>query len=99
MDRVEGDKAKNLFVPAYDKIAISASLQSKDQLDFMERFSAGTGIPLEPIYTGKLFYALYDMVLNRQIPAGANVVAVHTGGLQGLRGMQPLMDKIKARVG
>jgi len=68
-------------------------------LDFMERFSAGTGIPLEPIYTGKLFYALYDMVLNRQIPAGANVVAVHTGGLQGLRGMQPLMDKIKARVG
>lgn len=56
-------------------------------LEFIGRFRAINQIPIEPIYTGKMFFALYEMILSGQFEAGTTIVAVHTGGLQGLRGM------------
>lgn len=53
---------------------------------FCEEFSAETGVPLEPVYTGKMFYALHQLVLAGKFRQGERVVAVHTGGLQGARG-------------
>lgn len=54
---------------------------------FCLEFYQQTGVPIEPVYTGKLFYALcYQrerLGLNQDEP----VLAIHTGGLQGLRGM------------
>jgi 1-aminocyclopropane-1-carboxylate deaminase len=51
-------------------------------LDFIRSFEARTGIWLEPTYSGKLLYALYDLARQGYFPGGAAVVAVHTGGLQ-----------------
>lgn len=61
-------------------------------LRFMKRFTDMTGIPIEPIYTGKMLFGLYSMIGERRLPRGAQVVAIHTGGLQGLRGMPALAD-------
>ncbi|MDX1812754.1 MAG: pyridoxal-phosphate dependent enzyme [Gammaproteobacteria bacterium] len=47
--------------------------------DFKNKF----GIPLEPIYTGKMLFALFDMIKNDKFAPGTNLVALHTGGLQG----------------
>ena len=45
-------------------------------------------IPLEPIYSGKMFYALFKAVESGEISPGSTVVAIHTGGLQGLTGLK-----------
>lgn len=57
-------------------------------LDFMNGFQDRTGIPLDPIYTGKMMFGVYDVVRKGNISAGTTVLAVHTGGLQGWKGMQ-----------
>ena len=55
-------------------------------LDFCEEFSLDTQIPVEPVYTGKMFYALHQLCRSGKFTQNEKVVAVHTGGLQGNRG-------------
>lgn len=73
----------------------------KALVQFINDFSNSYGIALEPIYSGKMFYALSQLLAQpidtqKIISDGAHVVAVHTGGLQGLRGMQPKIDRLLA---
>lgn len=49
---------------------------------FCARFEADYGVPLEPVYTGKLVYALYRCCEAGRFPVGSTVIALHTGGLQ-----------------
>lgn len=54
-------------------------------LAFIRDFQQCHGIELEPVYTGKLLFAIYDLARQGYFPAGQRLVAVHTGGLQGKR--------------
>lgn len=45
------------------------------------------GLPLDPVYTGKALMALVRHVLQGGIAPGSHVILLHTGGLQGRRGM------------
>jgi len=62
---------------------------------FMDRFEALHQIPLEPVYTAKMLYALYDQVRSGLIPAGSRVLAIHTGGLQGRAGMELALQRLR----
>jgi 1-aminocyclopropane-1-carboxylate deaminase len=62
-------------------------------LKFMQQFSAQTGILLDPVYTGKMVYAIYDLVRSDYFPPGSKILAVHTGGLLGLLGMTKKISK------
>ncbi|MFV8816449.1 1-aminocyclopropane-1-carboxylate deaminase/D-cysteine desulfhydrase [Haliea sp. E17] len=53
---------------------------------FIPAFAAATGIPLEPVYTGKLFLALYHKLASGEWRADEPLLAIHSGGLQGRRG-------------
>ena len=55
-------------------------------ISFINRFFRTTGIPLEPVYTGKMLYGLYDMVENGYFSSGSRILAIHSGGLQGIAG-------------
>ncbi len=55
-------------------------------LAFIQQFEADTQIPLEPVYTGKMLYAIYDLIKKQVFQANQRIIAVHTGGLQGNRG-------------
>ena len=55
-------------------------------MTFIADFEFKTGIPLEPVYTGKMMYALYDLIAKQTFKPGQRIIAVHTGGLQGKRG-------------
>ena len=55
-------------------------------LEFMHRFEAAHGIPLEPIYTGKLMFGLYELISGGYFPRGQTFLALHSGGLQGRAG-------------
>lgn len=55
-------------------------------IDFIRQFKRDQLVQLEPVYTGKLLYGLYDMIGKGYFPRGTKIIAVHTGGLQGLAG-------------
>lgn len=52
---------------------------------FTEEFSALTSITIEPVYTGKLFYGILQMIRKGEFTEGSNILCVHTGGLQYLQ--------------
>jgi 1-aminocyclopropane-1-carboxylate deaminase len=58
-----------------------AYARSNPELDgFIADFARNTGIPIEPIYTGKLFYGLWQEIRQGRIAAGTEIVALHSGG-------------------
>lgn len=54
--------------------------------EFVKYFCAQTGILVEPVYTGKLCYAVFDLARNGYFTDGDRVLIVHTGGIIGILG-------------
>ena len=52
-------------------------------LEFMNEFYNQTSIPTDFVYTGKLCYAIFDIVKKNYFPEGSNLLLIHSGGLQG----------------
>jgi 1-aminocyclopropane-1-carboxylate deaminase len=61
-------------------------------INFMNSFKTKHQIPLDPIYTGKMLFGLWNLIEKDYFRAGSTIVAVHTGGLQGIDGMN---DRLK----
>lgn len=57
-------------------------------LEFMRWFYDQTGIKLDPVYTGKQFYAVFDQLKQGFFPNGSKIILTHTGGLQGIHGFE-----------
>lgn len=55
-------------------------------IEHMSAFSKATGIPLDPVYTGKVIFAIDQKVKEDYFTPTDKVMMIHTGGLQGLRG-------------
>jgi 1-aminocyclopropane-1-carboxylate deaminase len=55
-------------------------------LEFIEQAEQASGIPLEPLYTGKALLALKQQVEAGKFAPGTRLIFIHTGGLQGRRG-------------
>ncbi|MEY8263504.1 MAG: pyridoxal-phosphate dependent enzyme [Bermanella sp.] len=56
-------------------------------LAFMDDMEANYNLLLDPIYTAKAFYGLLDMIARGEIARGSNLLFIHSGGLQGRRGL------------
>jgi 1-aminocyclopropane-1-carboxylate deaminase len=56
-------------------------------IDFMNTFFKQTGILLDPIYTGKMVFGVIDLINNNYFPKDSKILMIHTGGLQGIDGM------------
>lgn len=54
-------------------------------LDFINDVEKTTGLPLDPVYTGKTLFFLQQQVQAGHIAKGTRIVFIHTGGLQGRR--------------
>jgi 1-aminocyclopropane-1-carboxylate deaminase len=61
---------------------------------FVRDFETQTGIPLDPVYTGKMMYGVYDLIKQGFFEKGKTIIALHTGGLQGIAGMKSRIDKL-----
>ena len=57
-------------------------------INFIKNFIAQTGIMIDPVYTGKMLYAVFDMAEKQYFKTGNNILAIHTGGAFGLLGMK-----------
>jgi 1-aminocyclopropane-1-carboxylate deaminase len=52
-------------------------------IDFMNEFYWQTKVPSDFVYTGKLFYAVTDLIKKNFFPEGSKLLVIHSGGLQG----------------
>jgi len=54
---------------------------------FLQNWPAYSSVPLEPVYTGKLLLGILALVQQGVIGRGQRILVIHTGGIQGARGM------------
>lgn len=52
---------------------------------FCEHFNQTMPFNIEPVYSGKVFFALKDMLKQGTFKSGSKIIVLHTGGLQGAR--------------
>lgn len=52
---------------------------------FCENFNNAMPFKVEPVYSGKVFFALKDMLKKGTFKSGSKIIVLHTGGLQGAR--------------
>jgi len=57
-------------------------------IQFMQELKEKANLPLDPIYTGKMMFGLFDLIQKDYFPNGSNILVLHTGGLQGVRGFE-----------
>jgi len=57
-------------------------------LQFIQDFKEQQHILLEPVYTGKMLFGIYDLIRQDYFKPGSRIIAIHTGGLQGLAGFE-----------
>ncbi|HQA74853.1 MAG: pyridoxal-phosphate dependent enzyme [Flavobacterium sp.] len=60
---------------------------TNELIDFMNEFYTQYQIPLDPIYTGKMVFGVFDLIKKNYFPENAKILILHTGGLQGINGM------------
>jgi len=63
--------------------------------DFIVEFYHTHGIKLEPVYTGKMMYALYDLIKKDYFKKDSRILAIHSGGMQGLDGFPELKKRLE----
>ncbi len=68
---------------------------SEELILFINNFRSKYHISLDPVYTGKMFFGIFDLIDKSFFPANSRILAVHTGGLQGIEGMNKLLLKKK----
>lgn len=61
--------------------------------EFIKWFKQRNNIALDPIYTGKMMFGIYDLIKKGFFEKGQTIIAVHTGGLQGNAGFDFLANR------
>ncbi|MBP1838122.1 1-aminocyclopropane-1-carboxylate deaminase/D-cysteine desulfhydrase [Formosa algae] len=64
-----------------------------DLVDFINNFKKEQGIPLDPVYTGKMVFGIMDLIEKGFFPEHSKILVIHTGGLQGIAGMNTQLKK------
>ena len=57
-------------------------------IHFMQEFQSQYGFALDAVYTGKMFYGLFNLIQNKTFERGTTIIALHSGGLQGNAGFK-----------
>jgi len=60
---------------------------NSELVTFINQFKKEHQISLDPVYTGKMMYGILEMIKQNKFPKGSKILAIHTGGLQGIKGM------------
>lgn len=67
---------------------------NSELIDFINQFRKLHGVPLDPVYTGKMMYGIYELIKSGFFKKGKTVMAIHTGGLQGIEGFNQRHGKL-----
>jgi 1-aminocyclopropane-1-carboxylate deaminase len=62
---------------------------------FICQFEAQQTVALDPVYTAKMLYGIDDLIQQGYFKKQSRILAIHSGGVQGMRGMK---DKITSLI-
>jgi 1-aminocyclopropane-1-carboxylate deaminase len=61
---------------------------NQELIDFKNQFEKDYNIPLDYVYTNKLFYGVFDLIQKQKLKSQAKILIVHSSGLQGNKGFE-----------
>jgi 1-aminocyclopropane-1-carboxylate deaminase len=64
-------------------------------IQFINSFYDAHAVPLDPIYTGKMVFGVMDLIEKNYFEKGSKILLIHTGGLQGIEGMNKELERKK----
>ena len=64
-------------------------------IQFINDFKKTNAIFLDPIYTGKMVFGVIDLMNKNYFPKGSKILLIHTGGLQGIEGINRILKNKK----
>ncbi|MDI1316565.1 pyridoxal-phosphate dependent enzyme [Flavobacterium sp.] len=68
---------------------------SEELIRFINAFYQQYKIPLDPVYTGKMAFGVLDLISKNYFPENSKILMIHTGGLQGIAGMNKVLKQKK----
>lgn len=63
----------------------------RELIEFMNDFKSNYGVLLDPVYTGKMMYGIFDLARKGYFLKNTRILAIHSGGLQGISGMNEVL--------
>lgn len=66
---------------------------SDELIEFINNFKQQYNVTLDPIYTGKMLFGIIKMIESGYFEENTKILAIHTGGLQGIEGMNQILKK------
>ncbi len=66
---------------------------NEELVSFINKIKRNYGLALDPIYTGKMLFGIEDLIQKDYFKKGTKILAVHTGGLQGIKAMNIRLKK------
>lgn len=67
---------------------------NQELIDFINLFYQKFSLIIDPIYTGKLFYGVWNEIQKGNFKDNSTIVVIHTGGLQGIQGFNQRFGKL-----
>lgn len=68
---------------------------NSELVSFINQFKRDYKIQLDPVYTGKMMYGIMEMIKQNKFSKGSKILAIHTGGIQGIEGMNAVLKEKK----
>lgn len=84
-DLLSQDKHTKIWHINHDYHFGGYAKSNQELTQFCQDFYQQTEIKIEPVYSGKLFFALRDLIDKGHFPQKSRILVLHTGGLQGAR--------------
>ncbi len=66
---------------------------NEELVTFINQFKIDNQVSLDPVYTGKMLFGIMDLINKNYFPKGSKILVIHTGGLQGIEGMNAVLRK------
>ena len=66
---------------------------TEELITFINTFKEETDILLDPVYTGKMIFGILDLIKKDTFKEGSKILAIHTGGIQGIEGFNQKLEK------
>lgn len=60
---------------------------------FINRFVKVHNVPLDPVYNAKMMYGLLKKIKAGEVKRGSRILVIHSGGLQGVEGMNTKLTR------
>jgi len=77
---------KNHWQLMYDYHFGGYAKTNAELMSFLKTFEEEHQILLDPVYTAKMMFGVFDLIKKKFFPLGSTILVLHTGGLQGRSG-------------